>query len=62
MRSRSSDLRLVGHRCWPWVSLGAAATLPGQAADLIAELTLLGAGCGGLSAAGAETLAARLPL
>ena len=62
MRSRSSHLRLTGRRCWPWVSLGAAATLPGQAADLIAELTLLGAGCGGLSAAGAETLAARLPL
>jgi hypothetical protein len=33
-----------------------------QAADLIAELTRLGAGCRGLSAVGAETLAARLPL
>jgi hypothetical protein len=51
-----------GRRRWPWVSAGAAATLPGQAAALIAELTLLGAGCGGLSAPGAETPAARLPL
>ncbi|HEX7538508.1 MAG TPA: hypothetical protein VF391_16080 [Dermatophilaceae bacterium] len=37
------------------------ATLPGQAAEVVAELTGLGAGSGGLSTAGAEALAARLP-
>ena len=62
MRSRSSRSRLIGRRCRPWESLRTAAMLARQAADLIAELTLLGAGCRGLSAVGAETLAARLPL
>ena len=62
MRSRSSRSRLIGRHCRPWESLRAAAMLARQAADLIAELTLIGAGCRGLSAVGAETLAARLPL
>lgn len=37
------------------------ATLPGQAAEVVAELTRLGAGSGGLSTAGEEALTARLP-
>ena len=60
-----AQLALAAHRA-PLLAMGvperSPATLPHQAAELIAELTLLGDGCGGLSAAEAEGLAARLPL
>lgn len=63
-RYAAAQLTLASHRA-ELLATGTAerspATLPSQAAGLVAELTLLGAASGGLSPAGADALTARLP-
>jgi hypothetical protein len=63
-RYAAAQLTLAAHRT-RLLATGAPerspATLPNQAADLVAELTLLGADSGGLSFSDSQALTARLP-